>query len=530
MNIQWRLQMPQQTTESESKLSATPALRAGDQLTAAVLNVSRGSDALLAFGSSKAYARLPLPVVSGQDIQIRIESTDPQLRMVMLPSGGQASNLPSGQRLAISLFEPISEKPFLATHARSLKPGQSLLGRITGFEKSGMKLVDFGKFKAFVQIDVPVRQGQTIPLTVMKNDHSGVALTMSSQGRSSASTGLGPSDAARAAPRTRAGVMQIQARPMPNPMQTDVLASPAMDRSMGGSSMSPAPTAADMAVLRDQVQHLFAGTILPGTDTSAALPTPMTEALKNIQQILTPASTLGDMGALVDRVRDFVENSGLYFEKRLEQAIAHLQNRTQAMPSTELSAQPAIRELMIKDLKPNLLILKQFLDAQSMELKAADRHVLETLKSVVQRAVSHIEQQQAAAAEKPVDPDLFQSFSHLLFLTDQQRNARLKIYYAKKGRQDDHKNPRVSLLLEMDRMGLVRTDLWKLDKELNITFFVQNAEIKAAIDNEQHRIGVLLKTVFNTVAVSVVVNEKKITEFDGEDLTVSNHRQLDLSV
>lgn len=285
-----------------------------------------------------------------------------------------------------------------------------------------------------------------------------------------------------------------------------------------------------MAVLRDQVQHLFAGTILPGTDPSAALPTPMTEALKNIQQILTPASTLGDMGALVDRVRDFVENSGLYFEKRLEQAIAHLQNRTQAMPSTELSAQPAIRELMIKDLKPNLLILKQFLDAQSMELKAADRHVLETLKSVVQRAVSHIEQQQAAAAEKPVDPDLFQSFSHLLFLTDQQRNARLKIYYAKKGRQDDHKNPRVSLLLEMDRMGLVRTDLWKLDKELNITFFVQNAEIKAAIDNEQHRIGVLLKTVFNTVAVSVVVNEKKITEFDGEDLTVSNHRQLDLSV
>ena len=69
---------------------------------------------------------------------------------------------------------------------------------------------------------------------------------------------------------------------------------------------------------------------------------------------------------------------------------------------------------MVTDLKPNLLVLKQFLDAQTQDAQAADRHLLETLKSVVQRAVSHIEHQQAGATEKPVDPDVLQAFSHLL--------------------------------------------------------------------------------------------------------------------
>ena len=249
-----------------------------------------------------------------------------------------------------------------------------------------------------------------------------------------------------------------------------------------------------------------------------------------LPEALNPASPTGDMTELVARIRDFVENSGLYFEKRLEQAIRHLQARSASMRSTELAGQPVIRDLMLNDVKPNLLILKQFLDTQPLDRQGADRHMLETLKSVVQRALSHIAQQQSMATEKPVDPDLLQAFSHLLFLTDTHRNARLKVYYAKKGRDDSHKNPRISLLLDMDRMGAVRTDLWMVGKDLNITFFVQNAKIKAAIETEHLRIGEMLKDTFNTVAVSVVVNEKKIAEFEGEDLALPKRRQVDLNI
>jgi hypothetical protein len=272
--------------------------------------------------------------------------------------------------------------------------------------------------------------------------------------------------------------------------------------------------------MREQLQQIFEARTHQVKDESAPMPPQMTKTLVDLQQVLSPASTLGDMNRLVARIRGFVENSGVYFEKRLEQAIHQLQDRTQPMTVTELSVQPAIREIMVKDLKPNLLILKQMLDTQSMNVKADDRQMLETLKSVVQRTVAHIDQQQTMATERPVDPDLFQSFSHFLFLTDNQRNARLKVYYAKKGRDDAHKKPRVSLLLEMDRMGMVRTDLWKAGKDLNVTFFVQNTKIKTAVEAEHHLIGEMLKPIFDTVAVSVVVNEKKIAEFDGEDLSI----------
>lgn len=285
-----------------------------------------------------------------------------------------------------------------------------------------------------------------------------------------------------------------------------------------------------MAVLREQVQQLLHETARPEKVASIQLPAPMKTALVNLQQALNPASTAGDMTTLVSRVREFVENSGLYFEKRLETAIKILQDRPTPMAPTELTREPAIHELMVKDLKPNLLILKQFLDKQPLALQGADRHMLETLKSVVQRAVTHIEQQQFMATEKPVDPDLFQAFSHLMFLTDMHRNAQLKVYYAKKGRDDAQKNPRISLLLDTDRIGTVRTDLWMVGRDLNITFFVQEPEIKAAIETEHHRIGEMLKDTFNTVAVSVVVNDKKIAEFEGEDLTMSDRRQVDLSI
>ncbi len=287
-----------------------------------------------------------------------------------------------------------------------------------------------------------------------------------------------------------------------------------------------------MTLLREQITQLIdgTGTIQPKNIPSMPLSAPMKAALINLQQVLNPASTVDNMSTLVARVRDFVENSGIYFEKRLETTIKALQTRPTPMTVTELAGQPAIRDLMVKDLKPNLLILKQFLDTQPLDTKGTDRHMLETLKSVVQRAVSHIEQQQFMATEKPADPDLFQAFSHLMFLTDTHRNARLKVYYAKKGRDDSQKNPRISLLLDMDRMGPLRTDLWMAGKDLNITFFVRDAAVKTAIETEHHRIGEMLKETFNTVVVSVVVNEKKIDDFEGEDLAVSNDRQVDLSI
>ena len=523
MDIRWLLQKPQPMTESGKNLPTSLALRAGDLLTASVQDVEKNNDALLSIGQFKAYARLPLPVVTGQDIWIRVEAAGEALRMVMVPNSGQQGNIPAGERLPIHLFEPISDRPFLSDHSQSLVPGESLQGRITGFEKEGLMLVDFGKFKAFAKIDIPVRQGQVLPLTVIKND-SGIAFAVASKAPPIASTNLHPAAAVDVTPRGQDGVTrQAPAASPAHQAQPELI-------SGRPAQSSVVPTASEMAALRAQIQRMLDGAIQPLKGFSTDLSTPMKGALINLQQALSPASSTGDMATLVARVRDFVENSGIYFEKRLAQAIRDLQARSPSMTPAELARQPVIRDIMLNDLKPNLLILKQFLDAQPPNSPGGDRHMLETLKSVVQRAVSHIAQQQFMATEKPADPDLFQAFSHLLFPTDSHRNARLKVYYAKKGRDDAYKNPRVSLLLDMDRMGPVRTDLWMVGKDLNVTFFVKDSEVKVAIESEHQRIGEMLKDIFNTVAVSVVVNQKKIAEFEGEDLTLPKRRQVDLNI
>ena len=530
MDIQWLLPMPPQMTELGKSPPAPMALRVGDLLTASVLDVEKDNDALLSIGQFKAYARLPLPVVTGQDIQIRVEAAGENLRMVMVPKNDPAANLPTGERLEIRLFEPISDRPFLSDPSRSLVPGETLQGRITGFEKNGLTLVDFGKFKAFARIDIPVRQGQTIPLTVLKSDN-GIALAVGSKVQTVDPNSLPTTTEVIVTSKGQTGVTrQASVAPPALHSQPEIISNLSAKSAAVSVTPAPAPTAAEVTVLRERIRQILDGTLQPVKDLVTPLSTPIKGALINLQQALNPALPTGDMTMLVTRVRDFIENSGLYFEKRLEQAIHSLQARSTSMTPAELARQPVIRDLMVNDLKPNLLILKEFLDKQPIDSQSGDRHLLETLKSVVQRTVSHIEHQQFMATEKPVDTDLFQAFSHLMFLTDTQRNARLKIYYAKKGRADAQKNPRVSLLLDMDRMGTVRTDLWMVGKDLNVTFFVREADVKAAIESECHRIGEMLRDTFNTVAVSVVVNEKKIAEFDGEDLTLSNRRQVDLSI
>jgi hypothetical protein len=365
---------------------------------------------------------------------------------------------------------------------------------------------------------------------VVQSDH-GIALAASQKVQPLGSINSPPDAAVDVMPKGQTGAIE------PRPVATPSWHAPQATRSnrpvglaaaMAGAS--PPPTAAEMANLRKQIQQMLDRTMQMGKAASMPLSTAMKGALINLQQALSPVSPTDAMTTLVARVRDFVENSGIYFEKRLGQAITDLQAQSASMTPAELARQPIIRDLIINDMKPNLLILKQFLDRQPLDSQAADRHMLETLKSVVQRTVSHIEQQQFMATEKPIDPDLFQAFSHLLFLTDAHRNARLKVYYAKKGRTMPTRIPGSRYGAGHGPHGNGADRFVDGGQGSERHLFRQEAEIKAAIETEHHRIGEMLKDTFNTVAVSVVVNEKKIAEFEGEDLTLPKRRQVDLSI
>jgi hypothetical protein len=521
MAIQWLLNLPQRISESGQGRWTAAELRPGDQIKASVVDVIARHDALLTFGTFKAYARLPRPVVTGQQVRIHVADAGSHLRLLMMPTGTGTTPIAADGRSEIRLFEPVSNRQSLAAHAHALMPGDTLKGRITGFQRDGLHLVDFGQFKAFTKIDLPVRQGQIVPLIVLKSD-DGLALTVAPHGnRTSSVLPVVPTDRQIKAGAVAAG----HAATHPSPPAQSTHTRPSLE-----GTRPPLPTSADMILLGKRIRLLLDGANPAGRGVPPSLPAPLAQALANLQQILNPATAVGDVGQLAARIKDFVDHSGLYFEKRLEMVLKAVQDRQQTLPAGERSEQTSIRDIIRSDLKPNLLKIRHLLDVHLLDVKAAHRPILETLKPMVQGSLFNIEHQQALAAEKPPDTEMFQVFSHLLMLSENPRNAHLKVYYAKHGRDDAHKTPRVSLLLEMDRMGAVRTDLWMVDKNLKITFFVQQAKVKTAIDAECRHIHEMIGKLFNTVGISVVVNQKKIDAFDGEDLSVPNQRQVDLNI
>ncbi|WP_157067482.1 hypothetical protein [Desulfosarcina cetonica] len=328
-------------------------------------------------------------------------------------------------------------------------------------------------------------------------------------------------------------------------LNVDTSQTPAIPSMSAGAPASAGravlPTEKEMDGLRQAIESLGKNIqqtppSLPseGANVSGAVQTaPVQTALVNLQQILSPVSPGDNLESLMQKVRSFIENSGIYFEKKLESVVRSLQpgppDGAPATMASQLADHPAVRALIDTDLKPNLLVLKQFLEAQTEKTQNPDRAMLETLRSVVDRTLTNIEQQQQAATERPASADVFQAFSHLLHLADPKQNARLKVYYAKKNKDEEAKPPRVSLLLEMDRLGTLRSDLWMVGKDLNITFFVKDADVKSTIEAVHHQIKTMLHDTFNTVAVSVVVSEKKIDAFDGEDLLPAVRRQLDVN-
>ena len=588
---------------------AMPTLKAGDRLAATVLSVAKGRDALLRFGSFKAYARLPLPVSTGQQVQLQVESEGANLRLVMAPPRGddRASGAATGNKpLLVHPFEPVADRSLSPGILRTLVPGTIIEGRITGFEKEGRMLVDFGRFKTFARIDIPVRQGQTVPMVVVNADQ-GLTLQVATgrstsllprtipadpavggkaNGASSARASFFPAaptatemdtlrqslqSLIRAAASLRTGALMKPAMIAPRltgppgapnaastsgqptsvqvtPGQpTSVQVTPGQPTSVQVASGQPTsgqvapgqPTSVQVAPGQPASVQAIAEQTAPAYPTDGQSPrgqsVTVSSVLANIHQFLSPANPEGDRMQLIVKIADFVENSGVLFEKKLEHVLGQLQRQVPSTPPETLYQHPDVRQLIATDLKPNLLILDRFLHQLGRPEQAnlppgVDRHLIETLKDVVQRSLAHIDHQQTTAAEKPVEQSVYQAFSHLLHLTDSRQNARLKVYYAKKGKSgEDKKPPRVSLLLEMDRLGAVRSDLWMVGKDLNITFFVSDETARDHIQAGSDQICVALKKTFNTVAVNVVVSATKITEFDGEELMPTRSRQVDIS-
>jgi hypothetical protein len=209
--------------------------------------------------------------------------------------------------------------------------------------------------------------------------------------------------------------------------------------------------------------------------------------------------------------------------------------KSPGVPSAkDAQAAEQAQRIIARDLKPHLLVLKNFLgglEAQDAAPQEAHAKDVAFLRQAVNQLTAHVEQQQEQAVRRSGEPDLYQVFTHLLPVKDQQQPVQLKVYYPKKGRPaEDDPQHRVSLLLMLDRLGPVRVDLAMVERSLRIGFYVRDPQVQQVFEAHGQTVADALAGVFDQVQISTQVSKEKIAQFEGEDLVGPPVGRIDVQV
>ncbi len=444
-----------------------------------VLAVDNNQDALLDFGEFKAFARLPSAVFKGDQVLIKVlkGGRNPVLQLQQGKTAEKGGNTP------ISEFEVVSKKTLSGMNRLQLNPGDLVTGRITGFSRHGQHLVDLGPIKTFATITFPVKTGQILPLRVVDNA-AGLRLEIDG----------GAGKTGRNVQNPLSGFPVIEPEEMKNTLDAvkAVL-----------EKLSSAP---------DNSKNLLQ----------------LQTAFKRIEQFFSPLILDQAVDCILSAIRLSIRDSGLYFEKKLEQILEGLFEEGKATRPADLLNNSHICAIAAKDLKPNLLVLqKVFEDREALQL-FVDKKTLLALKATISKLVSGMEQQQAQTILHKDKPELFQVFSHLLQIPDANRQAKLKVYYPKKKKDGKQHNPMVSILLDMKKLGEIRTDLWMNHRDLKITFYVGKEKVRTLIEKQKEQIETKLKDDFVTILINVVINQHMIEQFEMDDLNAIDGKMINL--
>ena len=230
------------------------------------------------------------------------------------------------------------------------------------------------------------------------------------------------------------------------------------------------------------------------------------------------------------RLKAYLENSGVFFEKHLERMIANSSDNAESATAKRTAGFSDPEAPGARDLKANLLILKNFAEDEPTLLKNLDSRSLATLRAGVDALLTDIAAQQGRAVKQLDSTEPFQVFNYALPLKDAGQTGGLKIYYQKQSRTGAKKGFQISLLLSMDRLGELRTDFFLVGKDLTVTFFVTDRHLKTELRQHDAELQELLRPFFDQLRLQVVVSEKKINAFADENVYNAGDRRVDLRV
>jgi hypothetical protein len=366
----------------------------------------------------------------------------------------------------------------------ALEPGRTL--KLKVIELNGNRaLIDFGHFRATADIKVPVALGEELWVRVLE-----------------------------AGRQLKLGLVTVEPR---NPMHP---------------GMPGQPLEAPPAENLNKIQNALSRILNQAADLSGSkkIPSSMFNVLASLNAYFEPFELKEILSELLPRLKSHFENSGIFFEKSLERVLSQVLADTDSGPPKNLADLSEVKAVFNRDLKPNLLLLQQFMAEKETLSTIFGPRTLAMLKGAVDTLLSEINQQQGRAVSQLDSSDPFQVFTFTLPLKEGDPPAKLKVFYEKKQKSGSKKGFQISLLLSMDRLGDVRTDFYLLENDLNLTFYVTKPAAMIKIQENYQELHELLDGLFDQVRLKVNVSEKRVKDFERPVIQKTGSQRVDLRI
>jgi hypothetical protein len=365
-----------------------------------------------------------------------------------------------------------------------IKPGDVFRLKVIEVKDNQQALVDFGKFRALAEVKFPVKAGAHL-LAKVTGTEGQLRLQL-----------INPESRAPVGGKNDSGQLKILSFELFERIQSDI---------------------------RQALRHISK---LPDSQMP---PEHIARALTTLDAHFESIALNRNMEKWLPVIKSRLEDNGLFFEKKLADTIRFLADRSAPDLTKDLVRYPEIKKILTQDLKPVLFMLREYLETPDSISKFSDSKSLSSFKGTLDMLLADIVNQQSRAIQRHELPDPYQVFSFLLPLKENRKKAQLKLYCPKK-KNASRAGFKVSLLLDMDRIGEVRTDFFLMKKDLSITFFVKDDVSKTHFDKHFEEIRESLSPLFDYLVLKTVVSEKKIHDFHHEDLDADTDRQIDLRI
>ena len=371
----------------------------------------------------------------------------------------------------------------------SLKPGNIVTARIVRMMSDQRMELDFGRFQAEAYYKGDVELGQTMQLKVVS---TGPPLHLQ----------VIPSDPTRQSP----------ALPLMNP--AGIISQADVDR---------------LNALLTRLPDLFRPEDAPRLE----------QAVMQLKGMFQPIALDSHSDGLIGRLAGMIEDSGLFWEKNVFDALVQLKADAIDMDAPKLLLQDGRLESGIevaarlgRDLKNQLFLLRSFLQSvgeTSDPTKSMTERQLDFLKSVIGHLFEHIETQQDHIIQRHNITENYLIQTHWFPVAGQDHPLKLKLYHPKnRGEEDHHLPQKVCLLLHLDALGPLRVDLSMLDRQLQIVFSVMDEPLREFVEIRSEPLIKTLEGLFSQVSSTVRVAPEKIDAFEAEDMTEVEKGRVDI--